>query len=73
MRRPSAPIRPISCGRWRVSVPSPDNLVAGGGDRQEFSRETLSGVTGLAVGVEAAGGAQQPNPSTIQVVPDLTA
>jgi hypothetical protein len=47
--------------------------VAGGGDRQEFSRETLSGVTGLAVGVEAAGGAQQPNPSTIQVVPDLTA
>src|SRR5687768_3518403 len=43
----------------------PDNLVAGGGDRQQFFRETLSGVTGLAVSVEAAGGAQQTTPSTI--------
>jgi anti-sigma-K factor RskA len=53
--------------------PSPDNLVAGGGDRKEFFRDTLSGVTGLAVSVEAAGGAQQPNPSTIQVVTELVA
>jgi anti-sigma-K factor RskA len=53
--------------------PIPDNLVAGGGDREEFFRETLSGVTGLAVSVEAAGGAQQPNPSTIQVVTELAA
>ena len=51
--------------------PIPDNLVAGGGDRQEFFRETLSGVTGLAVSVEAAGGAQQPTPSAIQVVTEL--
>jgi anti-sigma-K factor RskA len=49
----------------------PDNLVAGGGDRQEFFREPLSGVTGLAVSVEAAGGAQQPTPSTIQAVTEL--
>jgi anti-sigma-K factor RskA len=49
----------------------PDNLVAGGGDRKEFFRETLSGVTGLAVSIENAGGAQQPNPSTIQVVTEL--
>jgi len=53
--------------------PIPDNLVAGGGDRQEFFRETLSGVTGLAVSVENAAGAQQPNPSTIQVVTELAA
>jgi hypothetical protein len=45
--------------------------VAGGGDRKEFFRETLSGVTALAVSVEAAGGAQQPTPSTIQVVTEL--
>jgi anti-sigma-K factor RskA len=51
--------------------PIPDNLVAGGGDRKEFFRDTLSGVTGLAVSVEAAGGAQQPNPSTVQVVTEL--
>jgi hypothetical protein len=51
----------------------PDNLVAGGGDRQQFFRETLSGVTGLAVSVEAAGGAQQPTPSAIQVVTELSA
>jgi hypothetical protein len=50
----------------------PDNLVAGGGDRQEFFRETLSGVTGLAVSVEAAGGAQQPTPSAIQAVTELS-
>jgi hypothetical protein len=50
----------------------PDNLVAGGGHRQEFFREPLSGVTGLAVSVEAAGGAQQPNPSTIQAVTELS-
>jgi len=49
----------------------PDNLLAGGGDRKEFFRETLDGVTGLAVSVEAAGGAQQPTPSTIQVVTEL--
>ena len=49
----------------------PDNLVAGGGDRKEFFREPLSGVTGLAVSVEAAGGAQQPTPSTIQAVTEL--
>ena len=49
----------------------PDNLVAGGGDRQQFFREALSGVTGLAVSVEAAGGAQQPTPSTIQAVTEL--
>jgi anti-sigma-K factor RskA len=53
--------------------PIPDNLVAGGGDRKEFFRETLSGVTGLAVSVEDAGGAQQPDPATIQVVTELTA
>jgi hypothetical protein len=53
--------------------PIPDNLVAGGGDRQEFFRETLSGVTGLAVSVENAAGAQKPNPSTIQVVTELAA
>ena len=29
-----------------------DNLVAGGGDRQQFFREGLSGITGLAVSVE---------------------
>jgi Anti-sigma-K factor rskA, C-terminal/Putative zinc-finger len=52
--------------------PIPDNLVAGGGDRQQFFREPLSGVTGLAVSVEAAGGAQQPTPSTIQVVTQLS-
>jgi hypothetical protein len=46
----------------------PDNLVAGGGDRKEFFRETLDGVTSLAVSIEAAGGAQQPTPSTIQTV-----
>jgi hypothetical protein len=50
----------------------PDNLVAGGGDRQQFFRETLSEVTGLAVSVEAAGGAQQPTPSTIQTVTELS-
>jgi len=50
----------------------PDNLVAGGGDRQEFFRGPLSGVTGLAVSVEAAGGAQQPTPSTIQAVTDVS-
>src|SRR5688572_25454003 len=50
----------------------PDNLVAGGGDRQQFFRETLSGVTGLAISVEAAGGAQQPTPSTIQTVTELS-
>jgi hypothetical protein len=49
----------------------PDNLVAGGGDRKEFFRETLGGVTGLAVSVEAAGGAQQPTPTAIQVVTEL--
>jgi Anti-sigma-K factor rskA, C-terminal/Putative zinc-finger len=49
----------------------PDNLIAGGGDRKQFFRETLSGVTGLAVSVEAVGGAQQPTPSTIQVVTEL--
>lgn len=51
----------------------PDNTVPGGGDRKEFFREPLSGVTGLAVSVEAAGGAQQPNPSTIQVITKLAA
>jgi hypothetical protein len=49
----------------------PDNTVPGGGDRTEFFRETLSGVTGLAVSVEAAGGAQQPTPAAIQVVTEL--
>ena len=49
----------------------PDNLLAGGGDRKEFFSETLDGVTGLAVSVEAADGAQQPTPSTIQVVTEL--
>ena len=48
-----------------------DNLVPGGGDRQQFFRETLEGVTGLAVSIEDAGGAQQPNPSTIQTVTEL--
>ena len=52
--------------------PIPDNLVAGGGDRQQFFRESLSGVTGLAVSVEAASGAQQPTPSTIQTVTELS-
>jgi hypothetical protein len=50
----------------------PDNLVPGGGDRKEFFSETLSGVTGLAVSIENASGAQQPNPSTIQVVTELS-
>jgi Anti-sigma-K factor rskA/Putative zinc-finger len=50
----------------------PDNLLAGGGDRKQFFRETLSGVTGLAVSIEAAGGAEQPTPSAIQVVTELT-
>jgi hypothetical protein len=49
----------------------PDNTVPGGGDRKEFFRETLSGVTGLAVSVETAGGAQQPTPAAIQVVTEL--
>jgi len=53
--------------------PIPDNLVAGGGDRKEFFRETLNGVTGLAVSIENAGGAQQPDPATIQVVTELAA
>jgi Anti-sigma-K factor rskA/Putative zinc-finger len=53
------------------SRPIPDNLVAGGGDRKEFFRETLSSVTGLAVSIENASGAQQPNPATIQVVTEL--
>jgi hypothetical protein len=35
-----------------------DNLVAGGGDRQQFFRKGLNGITGLAVSVEDAGGAQ---------------
>jgi hypothetical protein len=48
-----------------------DNLVPGGGDRQQFFRESLDGVTGLAVSIENAGGAQQPNPSTIQAVTQL--
>jgi len=48
-----------------------DNLVPGGGDRQQFFRETLEGVTGLAVSIEDAGGAQQPTPSTIQTVTEL--
>ena len=52
--------------------PIPDNLVAGGGDRKEFFRETLDGVTSLAVSIEAAGGAQQPTPSTIQTVTQLS-
>jgi anti-sigma-K factor RskA len=52
--------------------PIPDNLVAGGGDRKEFFRETLSGVTSLAVSIEAAGGAPQPTPSTIQTVTQLS-
>jgi hypothetical protein len=51
--------------------PIPDNTVPGGGDRKEFFRETLSGVTGLAVSIEAAGGAQQPTPTAIQVVTEL--
>jgi anti-sigma-K factor RskA len=51
----------------------PDNTVPGGGDRKEFFRETLGGVTGLAVSIEAAGGATQPNPSTIQVITELAA
>jgi hypothetical protein len=51
--------------------PIPDNLVAGGGDRKEFFREGLGGVTSLAVSIEAAGGAQQPTPSTIQTVTQL--
>jgi hypothetical protein len=51
--------------------PIADNLVAGGGDRQQFFREGLSGITGLAVSVEDAGGAQQPNPATIQAVTEL--
>jgi Anti-sigma-K factor rskA/Putative zinc-finger len=50
----------------------PDNLVAGGGDRKEFFREPLGGVTSLAVSIEAAGGAQQPTPSTIQTVTPLS-
>ena len=50
----------------------PDNLVAGGGDRKEFFREPLSGVTSLAVSIEAAGGAQQPTTSTIQTVTPLS-
>jgi hypothetical protein len=53
--------------------PIPDNTVPGGGDRKEFFRETLGGVTGLAVSIEAAGGATQPNPSTIQVITELAA
>src|SRR4030095_15151921 len=51
--------------------PIPDNLVAGGGDRKEFFRDTLNGVTSLAVSIEAAGGSQQPTPSTIQTVTQL--
>jgi Anti-sigma-K factor rskA/Putative zinc-finger len=51
--------------------PIADNLVKGGGDRQQFFRETLDGVTGLAVSIEDAAGAQQPNPSTIQTVTEL--
>jgi anti-sigma-K factor RskA len=51
----------------------PDNLVAGGSNRKQFFRETLSGVTSLAVSVEEAGGAPQPTPSAIQVVTELTA
>jgi anti-sigma-K factor RskA len=50
----------------------PDNLVAGGGDRKEFFRETLSGVTSLAVSIEPAGGAQQPTPAAIQTVTQLS-
>jgi anti-sigma-K factor RskA len=58
---------------WTLAGQSatPDNLVAGGGDRKEFFRETLSGVTSLAVSIENASGAQQPNPATIQVVTEL--
>jgi Anti-sigma-K factor rskA, C-terminal/Putative zinc-finger len=51
--------------------PIPDNLVAGGGDRQQFFRGAVDRVTGLAVSVEDAAGAQQPNPSTIQAVTEL--
>ena len=53
--------------------PIPDNLIAGGGDRKEFFRESLGGATGLAVSVEAAGGAQQPTPRPFRWSPSCPA
>ena len=38
----------------------PDNLVAGGGSRKEWFQGDVAGSSGLAVSIEAAGGAQQP-------------
>jgi anti-sigma-K factor RskA len=38
----------------------PDNLVAGGGSRKEWFKGDVAGSSGLAVSIEAAGGAQQP-------------
>ncbi len=38
----------------------PDNLVAGGGSRKEWFKGDIAGSSGLAVSIEAAGGAQQP-------------
>ena len=36
----------------------PDNLVAGGGSRKQWSEGVVAGSSGLAMSIEAAGGAQ---------------
>jgi len=38
----------------------PDNLVAGGGSRKQWFKGDVAGSSGLAVSIEASGGAQQP-------------
>jgi hypothetical protein len=38
----------------------PDNLVAGGGSRKQWFMGDVAGSSGLAVSIEAAGGAEQP-------------
>ncbi len=50
---------------------SPDVLVAGGGDRRAFIQGPLDGVTGLAVSIEDADGAQLPTIKAVQAVAPL--
>ena len=47
----------------------PDNLVDGGGSRKQWFKGDVAGSSGLAVSIEAAGGAQQP--TDIQSAADI--
>ena len=68
----SAPIGGISCGLSRVNGQSRTTWWPVAAIVRSSSARPSSGVTGLAVSVEAAGGAQQPTPSTIQTVTPLS-